>query len=199
LGASANGIRLENSTGASIYKNLVQGTNADGIALMNGSSDNVVLQNEVYQAGDDSYSDDSYVGDKKQDKGNVFRNNLSLDNAYGRGFVIAGATGDTLEGNVVSGTPGNGIFAGEDRNSGTMPGGGNTIRDNIIMRSADAPIVAPGSNQQNNRTGETGSAKDFADILGFDPVIALKSRKDISPQYQPGTGNGSNNANGVRT
>ncbi len=42
-----------------------------GIALMNGSLNNTVDSNEVYQAGDDSYSDDSYTFDRRQDSGNL--------------------------------------------------------------------------------------------------------------------------------
>ncbi|WP_176044726.1 glycosyl hydrolase family 28-related protein, partial [Paraburkholderia phenoliruptrix] len=54
LGAASNGIRLDGASGAQIVRNLVEGSNADGIALMNGSLNDTVDSNEVYQAGDDS-------------------------------------------------------------------------------------------------------------------------------------------------
>jgi len=75
-GASSNGVRLDGASSTTVTTNLVLGTNADGIALMNGSTNNVVHLNVVYQAGDDSYSDDSYVGDARQDEQNIFSGNL---------------------------------------------------------------------------------------------------------------------------
>ncbi len=196
-GAASNGIRLDNATGAHVTGNLVEGTNADGIALMNGSSNNAVSGNEVYQAADDAFSDDSYASDAKQDTGNVFTSNLALDNAYGRGFALMGSAGDTLRGNVSDGTPGNGIIAGTDANSGTKAGLGDTITGNTVLNAKDTPISAPGMDVSNNTTGGPGA--DLAGILGWAPAADLTDRSQIAPAYQPGTGNGANNSGGQRS
>ncbi len=135
LGAASNGIRLDGASGAQIVRNLVEGSNADGIALMNGSLNNTVDSNEVYQAGDDSYSDDSYTFDSRQDSGNLFTHDYALANAYGRGFALMGATGDTIRNSVTDGSQWMGIVAGTDSNSRTMNGSNDTIADNLILNA----------------------------------------------------------------
>jgi parallel beta-helix repeat protein len=199
LGAESNGIRLDGASDAKITGNLVEGSNADGIALMNGSTDNTISGNEVYQAGDDSYSDDSYTSDGKQDSGNVFSNDLSLDNSYGRGFALMGATGDTIKGSVTDGSKWMGIVAGTDSNSQTMSGSNDTIDDNLITNSnGDAVDVMGAGNTLNQSgagmdiSGNTTSGSE-ASVLGFNPVTSLTDRSAINASYQPGTGNGANN------
>jgi len=196
-GAGSNGIRLDNAQGSTVAANLVEGTNADGIALMNGSSNNKVSKNEVYQAADDAFSDDSYTSDAKQDTGNVFSNNLALDNAYGRGFALMGSSGDTLQNNVSDGTPGNGIIAGTDANSGTKAGSGDTITNNTVIGAKDTPISAAGMNVSGSVT--PGSAPDLASVLGWTPAAGLTDRTQIAGAYQPGTGDGANNVGGNRS
>ncbi len=196
-GAGSNGVRLDGASGSSVSHTLVQGTNADGIALMNGSSNNKVAFNEVYQAGDDAFSDDSYQSDAKQDTGNTFSNNLAKANAYGRGFALMGSAGDTLENNVSDGTPGNGIIAGTDANSGTRAGSGDTIRNNLVLNAKDTAISAAGMALSGNKTD--GGAADVAATLGWTPAATVVDRSTISPGYRPGTGNGANNAGGVRS
>lgn len=199
LGAQSNGIRLDGATGAKISHNLVEGSNADGIALMNGSSNNTVSGNEVYQAGDDSYSDDSYTFDGKQDTGNVFSNDLSLDNSYGRSFALMGAAGDTIENSVSDGSKWMGIVAGTDSNSRTLNGSGDTIKNNLIVNTnGDAvDVMGPGgalsqSGAGMNISGNSSSGSEAA-VLGFDPAANLVDRSQINNSYRPGTGNGANN------
>lgn len=196
-GAASNGIRLDGASQSKIAGNLVEGTNADGIALMNGSSGNAVSRNEVYQAGDDAFSDDSYTSDAKQDTGNVFSNNLALGNAYGRGFALMGSANDTLQGNVFNGTPGNGIVAGTDANSGTRAGSGDTIKGNLVLAAKDTPLQAAGMDVSGNATA--GSEADVAATLGWAPASGLTDRSQIAASYQPGTGNGANNSGGNRS
>jgi len=196
-GAGSNGIRLDNAQDSTISGNLVEGTNADGIALMNGSSNNKVSKNEVYQAGDDAFSDDSYTSDAKQDTGNVFSSNLALDNAYGRGFALMGSAGDTLANNISDGTPGNGIIAGTDGNSGTKAGSGDTITNNTVIGAKDTPISAAGMNVSGSVT--PASAPDLASVLGWTPAAGLTDRTQIAGAYQPGTGDGANNVGGNRS
>lgn len=195
-GAASNGIRLDNATGANISHNLVEGSNADGIALMNGSSGNTVSNNAVYQAGDDSYSDDSYTSDAKQDTGNTFENNLSQDNAYGRGMCFAGSANDTVKGNTISGSKWYGIFAQGDPNSGTMQTSGINISNNTVINNPNgAPVQADGQNVSGTNTN--GSLPSVASILGWDPDT-LTDRSTFT-QYVPGTGDGANNSGGSRS
>jgi parallel beta-helix repeat protein len=199
LGAESNGIRLDGASGAKITGNLVQGSNADGIALMNGSTNNTISGNEVYQAGDDSYSDDSYTFDSKQDSGNVFSNDLSLDNSYGRSFALMGASGDTIKNSVSDGSKWMGIVAGTDSNSQTMNGSNDTIEGNLVTHSnGDAVDVMSAGNALSqsgagmNIAGNSTSGSE-ASVLGFNPVTTLTDRSAINASYRPGTGNGANN------
>jgi len=195
-GAASNGIRLDNALQSSIANNLVEGTNADGIALMNGSTSNNVTGNEVYQAGDDAYSDDSYTGDKKQDSGNVFSKDLALDNKYGRGFALMGSANDVVQNSVSNGTPGNGIIAGTDANSGTMAGSGDKILNNIVLNAGDTPVSANGMDVSGTQL--SASSADISSILGFLQATNLIDESLFNAGYVPGTGNGANNSNGIR-
>ncbi|MGH8781399.1 glycosyl hydrolase family 28-related protein [Paraburkholderia sp.] len=199
LGAESNGIRLDGASGAQISNNLVEGSNADGIALMNGSTNNMISGNEVYQAGDDSFSDDSYKFDGKQDSGNVFSHDLSLDNSYGRSFALMGASGDTIENSVSDGSKWMGIVAGTDSNSQTLAGSNDTISNNLIVNSNGDAVDVMGAGGSLSQSGagmnisDNSSSGSEASILGFDPVTSLTQRNQINAAYQPGTGNGANN------
>lgn len=192
-GAASNGIRLDNASNCTIRDNLAMGTNADGIALMNGSCNNLIEHNVVYQAGDDAYSDDSYAGDARQDEGNVFRDDLAYGNHYGRGFALMGSRNDTIEDCVSYDTPGHGIAAGTDGNSGTMTGYGHVIRNNLVLNARDSAFDIGGMNASGNTTS------------GVVPVLSRWTRKTIMDRnainsvYVPGTGPGSNNTPGNRT
>jgi hypothetical protein len=196
-GAASNGIRLDGALQSKISGNLVQGTDADGIALMNGSQNNGISKNEVYQAGDDAYSDDSYTSDAVQDSGNVFSNDLALNNKYGRGFALMGSVDDTVQNSVADGAPGWGIDAGTDANSGTRTGGNDTIANNIILGTAQGVISADGSNVSGTNTN--ASSADISALLGFLQSSNLIDESVFNGGYTPGTGNGANNANGIRT
>jgi parallel beta-helix repeat protein len=176
LGAAANGIRLDRASNSVISHNLVSGTNADGIALMNGSTDNRVTGNVVDQAADDAYSSDSYAGDPIQNRGNLFEGNLAQNSRYGRAFVSMGGADDIIRGNYVNSAPDHTpIIAGTDSNSGTMTGVGGIIEDNHV--GGDAPAMAA--------------------ILGWDPG-SLGNASAYSA-YQAGTGPGANNTPGNRS
>jgi parallel beta-helix repeat protein len=199
VGASSNGVRLDGATGSTISNNLVQGTNADGIALMNGSTNNMIKNNVVRQAGDDSFSDDSYTSDAKQDEGNTFDSNVSMENAYGRGIVLAGSKNDKVINNIVSGSKWYGIFAETDGNSGTMQSSGHTIANNTVINNPNgAPVQAnsPGTTVTGTKT--SGGIPDLKSILGWDPG-QLIDRSSFDQAYTPGTGSGANNSGGVRT
>lgn len=198
-GACSNGIRLDNATGSKITNNLVLGSNADGLAVMNGSSDNLIQHNVVYQAGDDSFSDNSYTNEGKQDSNNTFDGNLSLDNAYGRGMAFAGSKNATITNNVISGSKWIGIWADSDHNSGTMESSGHRIENNTVINSPNgAPVQSNGPGSSVTGTKTDGGVPSLASILGWDPG-ALPDRYSISPNYRPGTGNGANNAGGIRS
>ena len=198
LGAASNGIRLDGATGATISSNLIEGTNADGIALMNGSLNNFVASNEVYQAGDDSFSDDSYTFDSRQDSGNVFSHDFALANAYGRGFALMGSTGDTIENSVTDGSQWMGIVVGTDSNSRTMNGSNDTVSNNLVVNAkGDAvDVMNPGGSLSQsgagmNIWGNSTSGSETA-VFGFTPATNLVDRYSIT-SYQPGTGDGSHN------
>lgn len=198
-GACSNGIRLDNATGSHISNNLVLGSNADGIAVMNGSSNNLVQHNVVYQAGDDSFSDNSYTNEAKQDANNTFDGNLSLDNAYGRGMALAGSKNATVTNNVISGSKWIGIWADTDPNSGTMESAGHRIENNTVINSPNgAPVQSNGPGSVVSGTRTEGAVPDLSAILGWDPG-ALPDRYSFAPNYQPGTGNGANNTAGNRS
>lgn len=196
VGAASNGIRLDNALNSRITNNLVMGSNADGIALMNGSCFNTVENNVVYQAGDDAFSDNSYIGDHRQDEGNIFRNNLALDNKYGRGFALMGSKNATVENSYSNGTPGHGIAAGTDYNSDTMVGTGHVIRNNMFLGARATPIAADGMTLAGNQLD--GAAPSLSAILGWTPSMLL-DRNAYNPAYVPGTGPGANNTPGNRT
>jgi len=127
----------------------------------------------------------------------VFSSNLALDNAYGRGFALMGSAGDTLANNISDGTPGNGIIAGTDGNSGTKAGSGDTITNNTVIGAKDTPISAAGMNVSGSVT--PASAPDLASVLGWTPAAGLTDRTQIAGAYQPGTGDGANNVGGNRS
>lgn len=62
---------------------------ADGIALMNGTSDNSISGNVVTSAGDDGISDDSYRSDAAPNAGNT-----TSDGGAGGGHAGGDAGGD---------------------------------------------------------------------------------------------------------
>lgn len=192
-GAASNGIRLDGATNCTIKDNLVMGSNADGIALMNGSCNNLVDHNVVYQAGDDAFSDDSYAGDARQDEGNVFRDDLAYGNKYGRGFALMGSRNDTVENCVSYDTPGHGFAAGTDGNSGTMNGYGDTFSNNLALNARDTPFDINGMASGNNST--SGPAPDLTRWT----TKTIVPRNRINAVYVPGTGPGSNNTPGNRS
>ena len=171
------------------------GSNADGIALMNGSSGNSIKNNVVSQAGDDSFSDDSYTSDARQDSGNTFDSNVSMDNAYGRGIVLAGSKDDKVSNNIVSGSKWIGISADSDPNSGTMASSGHQISGNTVINNPNGPAIQGGSQSGNNTSG---SLPNLASVLGWDPG-SIPNRSSFNSAYQPGTGSGANNSGGNRS
>jgi parallel beta-helix repeat protein len=199
LGAASNGIRLDGASHASIDSDSVEGSNADGIALMNGASDNTIDGNEVYQAGDDSFSDDSYAFDSKQDSGNVFSHDLALDNAYGRSFALMGASGDTVKNSVSDGSQWMGIVAGTDSNSQTLNGTDDAIENNLVLNAnGDAvDVMAAGGALGQSGAGMTitgnATSGSEASVLGFNAAGGLVDRSQIAGSYQPGTGDGAHN------
>jgi len=198
IGATSNGIRLDNATNCTVSGCLVQGSNADGIALMNGSCNNLIQNCVVYQAGDDSFSSDSYVGDRTQNSGNVFRNDLAMDNAYGRGFALMGSNGDTIENSVSIGSKWVGIMTGTDSNSATMAGSNAKIVNNLILDwTGDEPIRATGNGMSVQGNQTSGTAPDPWTILGW--TGELLDRNAYNPGYKPGSGPGSNNEAGARS
>ncbi|MES2355075.1 MAG: glycosyl hydrolase family 28-related protein [Pseudomonadota bacterium] len=198
-GAASNGIRLDGAVNSRIFGNLTLGTNADGIALMNGSVGNMVVNNVVYQAGDDSYSDDSYRGDARQDENNSFIGNVSIANAYGRGICLAGSKNDTVKDNIISGSKWMGIYADSDPDSGTMASSGHNIQNNTVINNPNGPLVqatSPGSSVSG--TKGTGSIPNLPSFLGWNPG-ELIDRYKFNPTYKPGTGSGANNSGGNRS
>jgi Pectate lyase superfamily protein len=199
LGAESNGIRLDGATGATISHDLVEGSNADGIAVLNGSSNNSITGDEVYQAGDDSFSDDSYTFDSKQDSNNTFEDDFALGNSYGRSFALLGSTGDTIENSVSEGSKWMGIVAGTDSNSQTLNGSDDTIENNLILNPEgdDVDVMGPGGTLSQSGDGiiisGNSSSGSVDSVLDFDPATDLTDRSQINSSYQPGTGNGAHN------
>ena len=194
-GAASNGVRGDDSYQGQISKNVVIGTNADGIALMNGSRRNVVIANEVYEAGDDSFSDDSYNWEKTQDSDNAFTLNYAHANAYGRGIVAMGAQNDIIERNVIVCEPWVAIGVGTDSNSNTSQGSGFQIDRNVFYQiNNSVPILTNGAANTNaNDNSSLNNPPDVPALLGWKPFENLVSRWTISPNYIPGTGPGSCN------
>lgn len=194
-GAASNGVRGDDSYRGQIDHNVVMGTNADGVALMNGSRGNVVMANEVYEAGDDSFSDDSYTWEQTQDADNAFTQNYAHANAYGRGVVAMGAKNDIIEKNVITCQPWVAIGVGTDNNSQTSQGAGFQIDHNMFYQISNPdPILtnnAANTSVTNNTTLNT--SPDVPALLGWKPFEHLVSRWSISPNYIPGTGPGACN------
>ena len=193
-GAGSNGVRADGSYRGKISRNVVIGTNADGIALMNGSIQNVVLANEVYEAGDDSFSDDSYQWESVQDRDNTFVRNYAHANAYGRGIVLMGPLNDVVQDNVIVCEPWVAIGAGQDSGSRTDQGANLHINHNTFYQINNAePILSNAPNSQISDNTSVGGPPDVAGLLGWQPYNQLVSRWTISPNYIPGSGPGSCN------
>lgn len=177
VGAGSNGIRLDGATNSDISHNLVSGSNADGIAMMNGSTGNHVHDNVVDQAGDDCISSNSYKGDAVQTGHNEVNNNLMQNSRFGRAGISMGGIEDDFHDNYVKNAPEHAVFAaGTDANSDTMQGSGTVMRNNKV-NTDDIPSVA--------------------EILGRDPgVLAAVSTYSNNVA---GTGAGSNNTPGQRS
>jgi hypothetical protein len=190
-GAGSNGVRFDGAQHCTVSHIFVLGTNADGIAATNGASYNTIQNNFVYQAADDSYSDDSYIGEP-QDTGNQFTGNVALDNAYGRGFAAAGSINGVFNGNTIDGTPWVGIYAETDPSSNTQVTSGWTIENDVLINTVDAPIIN-GADMTVSNIQMTGSLPNLASVLGWDPTSYEISRYTFNPTYVPGTGPGANN------
>jgi hypothetical protein len=190
-GAGSNGVRFDGAQHCTVSHIFVLGTDADGIAATNGASYNLIQNNFVYQAADDSYSDDSYIGEP-QDTGNQFLGNVALDNVYGRGFAAAGSINGTFNGNTIDQTPWVGIYAETDPSSNTQVTSGWTIENDVLINTVDAPIIN-GANMTVSNIQMTGSLPNLASVLGWDPTPYMVSRYTFDPSYVPGTGPGANN------
>lgn len=194
-GAGSNGVRADSSLRGKIWRNVVIGTNADGIALMNGSRQNVVLGNEVYEAGDDAFSDDSYQWEASQDRDNTFVRNYAHANAYGRGIVLMGPTHDIAQDNIIVCQPWVAIGAGQDGGSRTTQGSALQINHNTFYQISNAePVLANTAiNSQVSDNVTLTSPPNVQAIIGWQPYNQLVSRWEISPNYIPGSGPGSCN------
>ena len=197
VGSGANNVTIDRSNNCVVDHVLGVGSNADGIAINNGSVNNTVQNSIVRESGDDSFSDDSYLSDEVASSGNQFLNNLSVDNRYGDNYKLAGAANDTLDGNVSLGGPKGGVVVIQDKDSGTKASTGNTIKNSVAI-DLPAPDVSAfmveGQTAENNQyyTQDAAEAKKYIDL-------ANQTAGDYAynKEYQAGTGPGANNRGGV--
>lgn len=207
-GASSNGIRLANSNNCSITSSFVNGSNGDGIALTAGSSNNLVQGCQVENAGDDSYSDDSYMGEK-QDSGNTFDSDYAGPNfTQGRGFALMGSTNATVKNCVSDGAKDYGIIAGTDPNSATQAGSNFTLQNNLVTNNGAGSgkptllttvgdVVGAQNDPSLGTVSGTQTSGDAQGLLGWSPLTTFTARSAFSAYA--GGGAGSNNQSGNRT
>lgn len=194
VGSGANSVTVDASTHSIVDHILGVGSNADGIALLNGSQHNTIKNSIVRQAGDDSFSDDSYITDSTPTQDNQFLNNLSVDNRYGDNYKLAGATGDLLDHNVSIGGPKGGIVIIQDNDSGTRAPSGNVAQNNVAI-DLTAPDVSAfmnpgGSNNQYYSKSDPAAQQYLAEAEKTNGTYVFNQN------YVAGTGPGANNRNG---
>jgi hypothetical protein len=203
-GASANGIRIDSSSGCNVTKSFINGSNADGVAIVNGSTGNSVNNVQVSNASDDSFSSDCYPGEP-QSSGNTFANCYAGPNyKQGRGFALMGSAHETIVNSVSIGSLWHGIIAGSDPGSTTQWGSGFTIGNNLVMGNASGLPVMITTDGGSSYSGDgslanvygTMTSGDPASVLGWAPITNVPS-PDTFSSYTGG-GPGSNNTPGNR-
>ncbi len=170
------------------------GSNADGIAVLNGSQHNTIANSVVRQAGDDSFSDDSYTSDATPDLDNKFLNDMSVDNRYGDNFKLAGASGDLVDHSVSIGGPKGGVVVIQDDASGTKASTNNVVQNSVAI-GLTAPTVSAFMNPggSNNRYF---SKSDSAAQQYLAEAAKTANQGTFNLEYKPGTGPGANNSGG---
>lgn len=98
-GAASVGIFAIDSTNGTIKNNRVSNSLADGISVINGSSNIIVSENEVKECGDDCISVVSYMKSKKIARDILIKNN-TVEKGYARGFNVAGGKNISIIGNT---------------------------------------------------------------------------------------------------
>lgn len=203
-GASANGIRIDSSDTATITKNFVNGSNADGVAIVNGSTNNVISNTQVSNASDDSFSSDSYPGEK-QNSGNTFTNCFAGPNyKQGRSYALMGSADETIKDSVSKGSLWHGIVAGTDPSSTTQSGYGFTITNNLVLANASGLPVMITEDGGLTATTQSGVATvsgtmtsgDPASVIGWAPITNVADPSTFSTYT--GGGPGSSNTAGDR-
>lgn len=203
-GASANGIRVDISEGSEISNNFINGSNADGLAIVNGSVNNVISKCQVNNASDDSFSSNSYPGER-QSYGNVFQNCYAGPNyKQGRGFCMMGSRNETIRNSVSKGSLWHGIVAGTDPGSTTQQGANFTISNNLVFGFASGLPVMITDDGGMNSSGRGGLANvsgtmtsgDPAQVLGWSPITNVADPSTFSSYT--GGGPGSANTPGNR-
>lgn len=139
-GSSSGGIFNDGSTNGQILNNTVQGTLADSITAIDGSSFLTIQGNRVVNAGDDGISVVSY-SDQPIDHDITIQNNTVLNNLSGRGITTVGGNNVQIIGNHVEGGPAGvaNIYIGAESQWATQGVNNVVVTGNTLINGGGAP------------------------------------------------------------
>jgi hypothetical protein len=167
-GASA-GILIANSRSVLVSGNHVENTLADGIHVVNGSSDVVVESNFALNTGDDSFSAVAYASWPKQTDNVIIKGNTSVS-SHARGVACIGASHCGIYNNRIISPRGHGIAIAHESSYDTYyPYGarmsGNSIEITHPTMGTNSVLVS----------GATDVEIDSTSINGGNPVLVDES------------------------
>ncbi|AIO30534.1 right handed beta helix region family protein [Burkholderia cenocepacia] len=167
-GASA-GILIANSRAVTVSENHVADTLADGIHVVNGSSDVVVESNFASNTGDDSFSAVAYASWPKQTDNVIIKSNTSVS-SHARGVACIGASRCRIYDNTVNNSRGHGIAVAYESSYNTYhPYGarlvGNQITTAHPKEGTNSVLVS----------GAKDVEIDSTSIEGGNPVLVSES------------------------
>lgn len=125
------GVQLNNAGGNQIRDNTIRSQSNDGVALLAGSDDNVVLSNKIISNRGEGIA-------VEQSARNRIESNTVADGGD-RGVVFSGATNNQILSNTVTNHSDAGVVL-------LLASNGNTLRGNTITLSQDASFFISGSN-----------------------------------------------------
>lgn len=155
----AGGIMVDQrSTRGRVTNNTVKNTLADSIHMTGGSSYMTVEGNRIENSGDDGIAVVSYRYNGARVNNIIARNNVILNNEWGRGMSVVG--GDTVlyENNYIAGNQSACLYIAQENSYQTYSALNVTAKSNTLkncgsmMRHAAAMVFSDGAEANNNIT-----------------------------------------------
>ena len=167
-----------------IRDNIVLNTGADGIRMTDGATAVLVENNWVQNAGDDGISVVGYIDRGWWPSNIVIRENLVIDNDWGRNIAVAGGRQVAVVDNFVSDNlgGGGGIIVASPATFGVLGSrdvliSGNVVQDTGSWRSGHGNISVAGSAESSTGIVVDGNVSLAADKHGL--MVAGTEIKEV--------------------